>query len=137
MSPLTLHITGVDLDPNVVFAGLQIKPFAQYRKGDAIPYPRRAAEKYSCGGAKVDVSANEGQEQITDAIAFLKKNKQELMLLAGVSCVEEMTLDFGFYHPVDKPAIFRTFPAELLLIAGTIGIGIETSCYAVDNTCEK
>ena len=117
-----------------------LKPYDVYRKGE----PRRRTETDSAfhdsSGFKVAVSDAEFddlQKQVADAIFFLKQNRQELERLCRFPGVEGACLDFA----LNKRDVFcqqDTLPAELLYLAGSIGLDIDLSQFpAVENAEEE
>jgi hypothetical protein len=117
-----------------------LKPYDVYRKGE----PRRRTKTDSAlhddSGLKVEVSDAEFedlQKQVADAISFLKQNRQELETLCRFPGVERACLDFG----LNKRDVFcqqDTLPAELLYLAGSIGLDIDLSQFpAVENAEEE
>ena len=88
-------------------------------------------------GSSVNVTVSNAdfadcQSQVDDAIAFLRQNKEKLLLLNAVTA----TLDFGV-ELRDVAVQTEMFPAELLRLAGGLSIGIEVSIYPrMSNTTE-
>ncbi|MBD2098585.1 hypothetical protein H6F90_26295 [Trichocoleus sp. FACHB-591] len=68
------------------------------------------------------------QQQVEDAIAFLKANQVELERLQKFSGVERICLDFGI-EDRDVAVQCDYFPPELLRLAGNLNIGIEVTRY--------
>ena len=68
------------------------------------------------------------KKQIKDAIAFLQRNAEELKRLKNYPEVEEPVLDFGI-EDRDVAVQCDYFPAQLLFLAGNLGIGLEISRY--------
>jgi hypothetical protein len=82
-------------------------------------------------GITIVVSDSDGSElatQIRDAIEFLRNNRDELFRLRNFDGVEVMELDFGIYR---KNGFLQSnlFPAELIVFAGDLQIGIELSIF--------
>ncbi len=74
--------------------------------------------------------------QCRDAIAFLRSNKTELQRLKVYRGIDECWLDFG-YDRRDVAVQCDYLPHELLLLAGSLGIGIELSLYPPAADAEK
>lgn len=93
--------------------------------------PRGSASVWQTSGFTVEVSAASGEEleqQVADAIVFLQQYQTELNRLADMEELEELRLDFG----VNRKSVFvqsNYLPPELLLLAGSLKIGIEISIY--------
>ena len=81
-------------------------------------------------GFCVDVRSVDGnlQEQIPDAIEFLRRNQTELVRLSAFSGISDKRLDFGYVRR-DVAVQYDYLPPELLSEAGALGIGIELSLY--------
>lgn len=83
------------------------------------------------GGLNIVVSECEGddlQGQASDAAAFLRKNDA---ILRGLLSEAGTTgsLDFGVWQK-DVPAWFVRVPADLVALAGGLGLEIEISIYS-------
>ncbi|MEO6908014.1 MAG: hypothetical protein ABI210_09010 [Abditibacteriaceae bacterium] len=68
------------------------------------------------------------QQQIEDAIAFLKTNHDELVRLKNFTGAETVCLDFAI-EDRDVAVQYDYFPPALLRWAGNLNIGIEVSRY--------
>lgn len=79
----------------------------------------------------IEVSETWGdlKPQIVDAIEFLKENELELSRLSTYPGVTKLCLDFPYERR--KGAVTQTdsLPAELLLLAGQLGIAIDMTLY--------
>lgn len=78
------------------------------------------------GGAEDDV-----RDQTRVAIAFLRANATEIARARAFPGVDDLTLDFASAFR-DVAAQFARFPAELVKLAGELGIALEVSIYAVE-----
>ena len=69
--------------------------------------------------------------QIEDTIAFLTKHEQELASLFTSHSIDCIWLDFPYYCRHSRTVFVQCdfLPAELLLKAGNLNIGIELSLY--------
>jgi hypothetical protein len=89
-------------------------------------------------GFRVDVSRGSRAnlvEQVSDAIAFLKQHGTAIAGLRSAPGVEDARLDFPVNLRINRETVvgqFDYFPPELISLAGTLGLGIEISIYAVD-----
>ena len=106
-----------------------LRPFKIYRKGEPIVSGSKKLSRYS--GFNVDVSqADDLDNQVREAIRFLKKHSAGLRRLRRHRSFKEMTLDFGVWNRApQKPAQFFRLPDPLVQLSGKSGIGIELSLY--------
>lgn len=94
----------------------------------------RGSSVWHTSGFTVEVSAASGEnfgQQIEDALLFLDQYRDELIRLADEKELEDLRLDFGVNR---KNGFVQSscFPSELLLIAGSLKVGIEISIYGWD-----
>ena len=120
--------------------GSSLKPYDVYRKGEPRHSPKSDFALHDKSGFKVGVTEADFEDlpkQIEAAISFLKQNQQELEKLCRVPEVERACLDFG----LNKRDVFcqqDTLPAELLYLAGSIGLDIDLSQFpAVEHAKEE
>jgi hypothetical protein len=88
-----------------------------------------------CEQSGIHVSASnadfgEFPRQIEESIAFLRANAQQIRRLCEFPGIEGVTLDFGIARR-DVVAQYDHFPAELVRLAGSLGLAIELSQYPV------
>lgn len=105
-----------------LLAELTLKPVSVFRRG---------------AGANFEVSAadlSDMERQIGDAGSFLALHAAELSALSEVDGFESMTLDFAITIGPDRAATFARFPPELLSAIGRLGIALELSIYAADES---
>jgi hypothetical protein len=82
-------------------------------------------------GVTTRVSAAEDvDEQVADALAFLRSEADEIKRLLSMPGVTSAYLDFGVFWRLNSAAQFSRFPAELLSRAGGLGMWLEVSYYA-------
>jgi hypothetical protein len=102
-------------------------PYDVWRTGE-----RKSAKRlHELSGFSMDASEAEmdnPQQQIKDAIAFLKTNHDELIRLKDFPGVETVCLDFAI-EDRDVAVQCDSFPSELLRLAGNLDISIEVSRY--------
>jgi hypothetical protein len=121
-----LRVSAKDFDVDAFLSVTTFKPYRVDHQGQA--YGRRG-KIYQNSGFCVDVSRHEElKQQIPDAIQFLKENQAELQRVSEVFSKIFLTLDFG-HCARDVAAQFDYLPPELLLLAGSLNIGIEISLY--------
>jgi hypothetical protein len=105
----------------------------------AYPASEPDGRRYTESG--VHVVAGEGDFsdfplQVEQAIAFLRNNESQLRRLCTFPGVEIASLDFGIERR-DVVFQFDRLPAELLRLAGALGLDIEVSQYpTADKTKE-
>ena len=106
-----------------------------WRKGEKrFPRSRSSAEISSASGLCVTASEadfSELSKQIEDVLAFLRKNQDSIKALSSFPSVEGAVLDFGAEIYPPGWASF-TFLAELLLLAGSVGVLLGLSVYPTD-----
>lgn len=80
-----------------------------------------------------EVDGNQFQQEVQDAIAFLRSHQPELARLQSYPGVEGVTLDFGCGFP-SKQAAGRYFCLPLALVkeCAALHVEIEISVYGVD-----
>jgi len=70
-------------------------------------------------------------QQVSDAIEFLRNNREELQRLRSFEGLDFLGLDFGVNRK-DAFGQFVSFPSELVTLAGEIRLGLEVSIYGLD-----
>ena len=126
-----LRISGGELNVDALVASTCLTSEAIHRRGDPRHSTRPGGKRFKTSGASFVVSEADFDQfriQNEDAIAFLSENKQELQTLMAFPGIEDGCLDFGIFFR-DVPAQCDHFPAELVAIAGVLGLGIELSQY--------
>ena len=124
-----LRLTGSNLAVDDLLAISTLKPYRVDRKGG--PGPLKSSPARARSGAHFSVSDRGFDDlagQITDAIAYLEVNDAAIRRLAGFPGVESAVLDFGIEWR-DVAAQFDHFPSRLLLLAGSLGLGLDLSHY--------
>jgi hypothetical protein len=92
--------------------------------------PSKASEN---SGFNVVISeADELPDQVSDAIEFLNNYRAELVQLQQTTGLDGLVLDFGISRR-DALAQFDRFPAELIALAGGLGMAIELSQYLTES----
>lgn len=106
-----------------------------WRKGERrFPRSRSSEEINETSGVRVVASEadfSDLSQQIEDVIAFIRKNQEPVRALASFPGVEGAVLDFGAEIYPPGWASF-TLPAELLLLAGSVGVSLCLSVYPTD-----
>jgi hypothetical protein len=75
-----------------------------------------------------DAPGTDFAAQVDDATAFLIAHRKELARLMEAPGVEDVVLDFGIKR-LDMAVQSVTFPAQLIRLAGDLGLAIELSQY--------
>lgn len=127
-----LRVTGPLLDIDALSEALAIDPYRTFRKGEA----RGLRKIHETSGICFEVSDAEFEEfdlQIQDAVQFLTENAKVLAVISGFPGVEHALLDFG----IEKREVAVQcdyLPADVLRLAGNLGLGIVLSHYPI---CEE
>ncbi len=124
-----LRAYGSEFQVDSFLQGSSLTPYEIYRKGE-----ERSTEHevHDSSGLKVEVSSAEFedlQKQVADAISFLKTYWKELKRLRTYPGVEGASLDFALTKR-DVFCQYDTLPAELLYLAGGVGLDIDLSQFA-------
>jgi hypothetical protein len=133
-----LRVTGehLDVDQQVAVSGLT--PDNVFRVGEPRRMLQPDGERYGESGFTVEVSRGSWSsldEQVNDAIRFLKQHEHALTKLRGDPGVDDMRLDFRIDLRIDRKTVmaqFDYFPPELVSRAGALGLGLEISVYPKD-----
>ncbi len=128
-----LRAGGNEFDPELFLSDSTLVACSTRRRGEPI---RPSSPKLAkAGGVTIDVSHagfDEFEEQITDAIVFLKENREEIRRLVEFAGVESAGLDFGVAWQ-DVAAQCDRLPATLVRLAGQLGLDLEISHYPISN----
>jgi hypothetical protein len=125
-----LRISGETLAIDELLVSVPLKPCSIYRKGQPTS-TRPNARNAMTSGMNIVVSEADFdafKTQLAESEAFLQSNYDSLQKLVNWPGVEEMRLDFGIemrnvYSQCDY------FPASLVKLAGSLGLGLELSQY--------
>lgn len=129
--------TGFDVDDFIAQSSLNADSL--WRKGEK-RFPRSKSSEEINGSSGIRVVASEADfselsQQIEDVITFLRQNQEPIRALASFPGVEGAVFDFGAeIHPPGWASF--TFPAELLLLAGSAGASLCLSVYPTDTEGE-
>ncbi len=127
-----LRVTGKDFDVGEFLAGSTLTARRVFRRGE----PRflgshthlRRNEKSGINVLASDVAFNEFTRQIAETTEFLLAEAEEIRRLVNFPGVETVTLDFGIERR-DVVVQSDHFPADLIRVAGSLGLSIELSQY--------
>jgi hypothetical protein len=127
-----LRVSGRDLVAEDLLRACPIPACRVFRKGEPLTITSLGGIQ-SASGANFVVSERDMNDlagQTADAIAFLKVNGHALRSLSSLPGVEHAVLDFGIGWR-DVAVQSDRFPAELLRLAGGLGLELEVSRYPV------
>lgn len=130
-----LRAGGTDFDVDDFIEKSSLVADSLWRKGEQ-RFPRSKSSKEINGSSGIRMVVSEADfselsQQIEDVIAFLQQNQETIRVLASFPGVEGAVLDFGAeIHPPGWSSF--TFPAELLLLAGSAGVSLCLSVYPTD-----
>ena len=125
-----LRASGDRFDPNRFLEQSTLKPCNVFMKGER----RSETSVWNSSGITVptiDAEIENLPKQIQDSIDFLKLHRDELKHLKQFEGIDDMRIDFG----VERKTVFAQshfLPADLVTLAGEIGIGLEISVYGSD-----
>lgn len=129
-----LKAYGGDFHVDRFLEASELHSCAVFRRGEPrFPASNPQGEVHVVSGLHFRVSDSDFdnlRDQIQDAISFIKQHKRDLEQLLKFPGIENAFLDFGI-NKRDFAIQSDDFPAELLFLAGSLGIGIRTSQFAV------
>lgn len=139
MPGCVLHARGEQFAVDAFLAESSLAPYQVHRRGEPIQSVTRPGRHYEDSGFSLDASAADGdlEAECAEVLQFLRTHASELARLAQFPGVNDIRLDFGYYR---RKSFCQCdyLPPELLLLAGSLRIGIELSLYpAPDKTEEK
>ncbi|PUZ23924.1 hypothetical protein GA0116948_1334 [Chitinophaga costaii] len=115
---------------------LQVAPLENAKatlKGEPIATGKRLRERSNVIVTVSEAAFTDLDRQIKDTISFLKNNRNQLSFVQNFPGIDYATVVFGVY--LDTPLFMKKlnktfeFPAELISIAGELGIGIDIALY--------
>jgi hypothetical protein len=122
-------VSGANFDVDSFLKTSGFRSTVVYRKGQRRRPASRGQQKTS--GFNVTISeSDDPKKQVEQALAFLTRERDELLRLVRFGGVNDIILDFAFPQ---REYVTRTarLPAELLTAAGALGIEIDVSFYLV------
>jgi hypothetical protein len=125
------RIAGVKLNVDRLLAAVSLPATMSFRKGELRLKTRPDGKRNKDSGAAFlvsDADFDQFEKQKRDAIAFLKTKKAVIRRIMNWPGVDGGELDFGVEQ---REVIIQCeyFPAELLKLAGSLGLDIEVSLY--------
>jgi len=134
-----LRASGKNFDVEQFVNDCSVKPIAIWHKGDPrFPKSNPDGKRHEDSGANFEISSADFSEleiQIEDARIFFKENEDIVCRLRNFPGVESVTADFGAeIHPPGWYCF--TFPSDLLVLIGRLGVEISLSVYPVNGEDE-
>ncbi len=130
-----LRAYGAAFDVDAFLAGCTLPVCAVKRRGEPVfPASQPEGRRHEQSGVHVSVSdADFGEfpRQVAEATAFLRAEAEQVRRLVEWPGVEGVTLDFGIARR-DVAVQCDHLPAELLRLAGSLGLAIELSQYPAE-----
>lgn len=130
--PSVLRAYGGDFDVDTFLADFTLPVCAVKRRGDsALPASRPDGRRHERSGIHVPISDagfDEFPRQVEETTTFLSANAEQVRRLVAFPGVDGVTLDFGIVHR-DVAVQIEHLPAELVRLAGSLGLAIELSRY--------
>ena len=129
-----LRASGTEFNIDAFMAKTSLEVDSLWRKGEKRFIKSSNSEINRSSGVRVVASEADFSdlgEQIKDVISFLRKNLEQVKLLASFPGVEGGVLDFGIEIYPPGLASF-TFPPDLLALAGEAGVSLCLSVYPTD-----
>lgn len=127
--PCVLRISGADLDPDAFTTTVALSVYRIDRKGQ--PQTLRSRGPFERSSVHVDVSTagfDDLAGQAADAVKFLTEHAEAVRTALRFPGVEWAMLDFGVAGLAEGVRSHH-LPAELVTIAGALGLGLEISTY--------
>jgi hypothetical protein len=128
-----LRAYGANFDVDAFLAGCRLSVCAVKRRGEPVfPASQPNGRRHEQSGVHVltsDADFREFGRQVEESVAFLQGNSAELRKLCEFPGVERVTLDFGIARRDEVAVQYDHLPAELVRLAGSLGLGIELSHY--------
>ena len=131
-----LRASGRDFEPDEFAKDSDLSIRESHRKGK----PRLNGTLHDDGYIGVLVSDSSGDDidgQVDDAVAFLRQHQDELKRLVSFPGVEDIRLDFSrLFYSDTQVCQYNFFAPKLIRLMGELGLGIELSTYAVEDSPE-
>jgi hypothetical protein len=128
-----LRVTGERFKPDDFLARSSLVPMEVFHAGQqAIPRSRGDLRTSGFIVAISDLSWSDLAGQVDEVVTFLKRNRAELLRLAGDETAEDIRLRFPTklrLEPDNVIAQLDYLPSELIAEAGGLRMGIELALY--------
>ena len=127
-----LRIGSPRLNIDRLLSRISLSPTRVFRRGERrFPGSKRLKEVLASSGANFQVSAAglyDLKRQIRDAVGDLRSHRREILKMMRFPGIRTPTLDFGIGRR-DEYVKSIVLPAELMLLAGSLGLEIEITEY--------
>ncbi len=127
-----LRAAGREFDVEAFLASSTLKPCRVYRRGEPrFPGALSGDKRNDKSGMNIPVAVAEFADlpgQVAEARAFLQTEAKEIRRLVTFPGVEGVALDFGIERR-DVAIQCDRLPADLIRLAGSLGLEIELSQY--------
>jgi hypothetical protein len=123
---------GDEFDVDAFLAGSSLLADDVFHRGEPSPNGKRVCP---FTGFAINITEGFGRlDSHTAAVTdFLREHELELSRLSRFHGVTDMRLDFGHDRRPNAAVQSDYLPPELLALAGSLGIGIELSLYALSS----
>lgn len=125
------RVHGENLEIDSLLVEISIEPSNVWHKGEPRLKSKPDGRKTEHSGATFiasDAEMWEYDNQVEDAIEFLKENEEDIKTIVAFKGVECVRLDFGI-NLTESFVNSDYLPPPLLAMAGNLNIGIELSHY--------
>lgn len=129
-----LRVAGVSFDPDRFLRDSNLVAYKVWRRGEPKLSIDQANAFHRNSGMNITVSnadLGEFDQQVKNAIGFLRDHESELTRLVGFPGVDAVGLDFGTAWGDDSAMQTRHLPLELIRLVAQVGLDMEISIYAV------
>jgi hypothetical protein len=129
-----LRAYGSSFDVDAFLTGCALPVCAVKRRGEpAFPASQPNGRRHDRSGVHISVSDaafDELERQIAESVVFLRTEAEQIRRLCEWPGIDGVTLDFGIDRR-DVAVQCDHFPAELVQLAGSLGLSIELSQYPI------
>ena len=101
-----------------------------WHKGESLGLKRK--REFSDSGFSIYVGGEDDSElaqESLDTVAFLRENAGEIRQLRALPGIDSAYIRFGTVWPSDSLMRVSSFPSDLLLACGELGLGIDLCWY--------
>jgi hypothetical protein len=131
-----LRILGKDLNIDDFILHSGIIPYKKWYKGSPQLQSKSDGKLHEHSGCAVEISKaefNEFQQQLKDAVIFLRSNESQLSYITTTPTIEYAVLDFGVNYEINKFNQTHYFPTDFLMELSQLNIGLEVTVYGTDD----
>ncbi|MBX7103690.1 MAG: hypothetical protein K1X57_06390 [Gemmataceae bacterium] len=131
---VVLRAGGREFDVDAFLGGCTLTVCGVHRRGEPMfPASQPTGRRHEASNINFEVSDagfNRLADQVGHAVEFLRSESEQVRRLCGWPGVEGVTLDFGVAWR-DDVTHSDHLPAELVRLAGGLGLALEVSHYPV------